>query len=266
MIIGLLATGCDNDSKRTPNGDITLGVPENVSVTVTGITMTITWDEADKALGYEIFTTSEGCNSGNRTINTKNNTAVVTSTGAAATNVTIAQNSISITLMASSGDPNIPMANAVTAKVKSIGGAVSGKQYVNSDYSEVKKYDIRIILCPPENVKITVVGRVMTVTWDTEDNAFGYEVVTTSVGCGSGNRTINTKDNTAVITSTGAAATNVIIGQKSISITLMASSGNSNIPMASAVTAKAKSIGGTASGKKYVTSDYSEVISKTIEK
>jgi hypothetical protein len=121
-------------------------------------------------------------------------------------------------------------------------------------------------LCPPANVNITVIGRAMTVTWDAADNASGYEIVTTSVGCGSGNRTINTKENTAVVTSSGNAASNVSIGQTSLKITLMAASGNPDAAMASAVTAKVKSLGGTITEKTYVDSDYSEIVSKTIEK
>jgi hypothetical protein len=78
-----------------------------------------------------------GCGSGNRTINTKEHTAVATSTGSVASNVTIGDTSITINLMASSGDPSIPMASAVTAKIKSLGGAVSKKTYIDSDYSEV---------------------------------------------------------------------------------------------------------------------------------
>jgi hypothetical protein len=269
LIIGLFTTACENNSKLPP-GDTTLSIPANVSISVTGRIMTVTWDAADNAFGYEIVTTSEGCESGNRTINTKENTAVVTSGGAVATNVTIGEGtSITITLTAySSENPNIPMANAVTAKVKSIGGTVSGKKYIDSDYSETENKPIehgKINLSIPKNVSIVITGRIMTVTWDAADNALGYEIVTTSEGCGSGDRTINTKEKTAVVTG-GAAATNVTIGEGTlITITLMAS-GDPNIPMASAVTAKAKSIGGTVSGKEYVDSPYSETVNKTIEK
>jgi hypothetical protein len=124
-----------------------------------------------------------------------------------------------------------------------------------------------IELCPPEKINVNVTGRAMTIIWNSVDNAQGYEIVTTSVGCSSGNRTINTQTGTTAVTSSGSNAGNVKIGQgNSISITLMASSGNANVPMASAVTAKIKSLGGTVSGKEYVTSDYSEVISHTIQK
>jgi hypothetical protein len=119
----------------------------------------------------------------------------------------------------------------------------------------------------PANVTIDVTGRLMTVTWNAVDNALGYNIVTTSVGCGSGNRTVDTKEGTAVTTSSGNAANNVqITGRTSIQLTLMAARGNPNAAMASAVTAKVMSLGGTVSAKEYVDSDYSEIVSKTIEK
>jgi hypothetical protein len=136
LITGLLMTGCDKPIK--------LSIPKNINVNVTGRIMTITWDAVKNAEGYEIITTSEGCGSGNRTINTKEGTKVATRSGNAVSNVTIrADNSITITLMAAAGNPNAAMARAVTAKVKSIGGTVSKKVYVDSEYSKVVNHTIQ---------------------------------------------------------------------------------------------------------------------------
>jgi hypothetical protein len=271
LVTGLLTMGCNKGPGRTT----TMGIPANVNIDVSGRTMTITWSAVANAQGNEIITTSEGCSSGNRIINTKAGTAVVTSSGANASNVNIrSRNSIAITLMASGRDENTPMANVVTAKVKSLGGTVSGKQYGDSDYSAVVRHNIQklsggdIELSTPENVAVKVEGRSMTVTWNAVTNAQGYEIVTTSVACNSGNRTINTKEGTKVVTNTGTNARNVTIGpENEISITLMAlNADHPNTPMASAVTAKIKSLGGTVAENVYVDSGYSEEINYPIQK
>ena len=130
-----------------------------------------------------------------------------------------------------------------------------------------KEDDTEINLGIPKNVSINVQGRLMTVTWDAVNNALGYEIITTSVGCGSGNRTINTKEKTAVATSNGSVASNVKINDgNSIEITLMASTPGSSVAMASSVTAKVKSLGGTVSEVLYFDSEYSETVNKVIEK
>jgi len=123
-------------------------------------------------------------------------------------------------------------------------------------------------LAIPTNVKIDVTGRLMTVTWDAVSGAQGYEIYTTSSGCASGNRIINTKDNTA----TSHTGTNALFddgrngavqikGSTKIEITLMpewntpgdnTSGPNYDVVMASAVTAKVKALG--------VESDYSQVV------
>jgi hypothetical protein len=138
LIAGFLSTGCSKESKKVDNK-----ITNNVKINVTGRVMTVTWDAVKNAEGYEIVTTSEGCSSGNRTINTKEGTAVSTRSGSAARNVVIGErNSISITLMAARGDPDIPMANAVTAKVKSLGVIRSGEENLDSDYSELVRYEV----------------------------------------------------------------------------------------------------------------------------
>jgi len=150
LVIGFFSMGCATNSPE----DETLDVPSNIIITVTGRTMVVTWDEVKNASGYEIITDSEGCGSGKRKINTKDNTAVVYNTandppeGANALKddksngavEILAKNKIQITLMPQMmGDQNVPMATAVTAKVKALGDTVSGKVYIDSEYSEVVK-------------------------------------------------------------------------------------------------------------------------------
>jgi hypothetical protein len=129
----------------------------------------------------------------------------------------------------------------------------------------------------PENIKIDVKGRTMTVTWDEVTNATGYEIITFSENCGSGRRKINTKTGTAIVnfpgsSSNGANAllndeTNgavVILAKNKIQITLMPAVGDLSKPMATAVTAKVMAFGGTVDGKKYLDSDYSSVVRKEL--
>jgi hypothetical protein len=128
------------------------------------------------------------------------------------------------------------------------------------------------ILGTPANVTITVVERTMTVSWGAVNNAQGYEIYTTSVGCGSGNKIINTKDNTATnLTGTGSYIKDdksngavEIKSTTSIQITLMPATGDNTKPMASKVTAKVKALGGEAGGTNYLDSEYSAVVEKTL--
>jgi hypothetical protein len=124
-----IVTACNEKQK--------LSVPENVGITVAGRDMTVAWDSVDNAQGYMIILTGEGCGTADRTINTRKGTVVVTRTGKPASNVEITgETSLKMILMESSEDPEIPMANSVTAKVMSLGGTVSNKKYIDSVYSE----------------------------------------------------------------------------------------------------------------------------------
>jgi hypothetical protein len=134
----------------------------------------------------------------------------------------------------------------------------------------------------PENIKIDVNVRTMTVTWDEVPNATGYEVITFSENCGSGRRKINTKTGTAIVnfpesSSNGANAllndesngAVVILAKNKIQITLMPARRADNTwdnskPMATAVTAKVMAFGGTVDGKKYLDSDYSSIVKKDL--
>jgi hypothetical protein len=111
-----------------------LAVPANVQVKVAGRVMTVSWDAVPHALGYEVYTTSTGCGSGNRIVNTQTQTAT-THTGTAVTSITfINATSFRLTLMASSSDKSMAMASAVSAKVMAL---ADGENYSDSDYSGV---------------------------------------------------------------------------------------------------------------------------------
>jgi len=145
-IAGLLAlTGCDTAVDTPEDSHENLGTPANVTITVVQRTMTVTWDAVSGAQGYEIVTTSTGCNSGNRIINTKSGTANIF-TEAAGIGADALKNdksngaveiksaaAIEITLMPQMmGDQNVPMASAVSAKVRALG---DGIEYLDSGYS-----------------------------------------------------------------------------------------------------------------------------------
>ena len=70
--------------------------------------------------------------------------------------------------------------------------------------SNTESETIPVQLETPASLNITVVGRLMTVRWTTVENASGYLVHTTSLGCSSGNRIVNTATGT-VTSHTGAA-------------------------------------------------------------
>jgi hypothetical protein len=145
-------------------------------------------------------------------------------------------------------------------------------------------------LSVPSNIKITVVKRTMTVEWDEVSHASGYEIITYSVGCGSGKRKINTKNITAVSYNPDAVAPNpvegtasvlnsvkddgtqangsvLILAKNKIQITLMPNNmegADPTEPMASKVTAKVRALGEVISGNGYSDSGYSAVVEKTI--
>jgi len=138
-------------------------------------------------------------------------------------------------------------------------------------------------LAAPKNVKIEIsAGRLMSVTWDAVPNAQGYMIITTSAGCGSGNRTIDTKEGTAVATSTGNNAifddfrngAVQIKGNTRIEITLMpewnipgdnTSGRNEDAIMATSVTAKVMALGGNVLDREYIDSNYSDEVTFIIK-
>jgi len=125
-------------------------------------------------------------------------------------------------------------------------------------------------LSVPLNVSVSVVGRWFTVSWDAVKNADGYVVYTESVGCGSGNRTAYTVDQTATnhaetpqpVTSVFPANGSVEFPTAtSIRIWLMPKEmqmdNSKNVePMASQVSAKVKAV---KTSDPSLDSDYSEV-------
>jgi len=279
-----LFMACD-EAPQDEDPVIALDTPTNVQVTVVNRTMTVTWNAVENAQGYEIVTTSTGCGSGNKIINTKANTATnLAGEGAYVKNdksngaVVISEegNSITITLMPktpAADNPNTPMASAVSAKVKALGD----DQYNDSGYSGETElvsasYNTHDIFAAPANVQITVVNRTMTVTWDAVANADGYVIYTTSTGCGSGNKIINTKANTATnLTGAGAYIKSdksngavVIKDSTTIEITLMPArdeNGNNvdDTPMATAVSAKVMTLENEVGDTLYLESYYSPV-------
>ena len=135
LLVLAIFTACEAKPKQ-------LKPPANITITIDGRDMTVTWDEVKNAQGYTIVLTSENCSSGNRTIDTREGTVVVTSSGRNASNVEITdETSLQIRLMAARGDRTRAMATAVTAKVMSLGGTDGKKVYEDSDYSEEVRVD-----------------------------------------------------------------------------------------------------------------------------
>ncbi|MCL2210543.1 MAG: hypothetical protein FWB95_01325 [Treponema sp.] len=155
LVIGFFTTSCKTLDSGEGNK---LATPKNVKIEINVRQMIITWDAVPNALGYEIITTSENCGSGNRTINTKENTAVAPNgnnalaggNNLAASNGMVqihARNKVEITLMPEWNKPGDNqsgrneskiMATSVTAKVKAIGGA---RGNTDSDFSETVTFD-----------------------------------------------------------------------------------------------------------------------------
>jgi hypothetical protein len=125
---------CKNE-KRSRSQNSQLAVPANVKVEVAGRWMTVSWNAVNKAVGYQIYTTSTGCNSGNKIINTKTQTAT-NHAGTASKNVEFLNpTSVRILLMAARGNTAEPMASAVSAKVMAL---AYDDTYIDSAYSDVK--------------------------------------------------------------------------------------------------------------------------------
>ncbi|MCL2210547.1 MAG: hypothetical protein FWB95_01345 [Treponema sp.] len=163
-------------------------------------------------------------------------------------------------------------------------------------------------LTAPNNIKIEIdsvkspTREIMVITWDEVANASGYEIHSVSVGCGSANRLINTKEGTAFgltftgtteeiaqrngpftvgDTSTiwdstadsnkGANGRVEIIGKNKIEITLMpewntpgdnTSGAKNNSIMASQLRVKVKALGGIVDDLEYTDSNYSAEATK----
>ena len=200
LAAGIFTAGCDNldDSEDdTDVKDVALTVPGNITINIDGLKMTVTWDSVANAQGYEITTTSANCGSGNRVVNTKTKTV---NSGSNVPAETILENSIVINLMAKMDENTAPMATSVTAKVKSLGGKVGNNNYIESNYSNAvtKQIDDTAPPIVPQNVKMSIEKkRILVIEWDAFPEADGYEILVQSIGCGSGNRIINTKAGTA---------------------------------------------------------------------
>jgi len=154
-------------------------------------------------------------------------------------------------------------------------------------------------LAAPKNIKIEIdssrsnTREIMVITWDEVKNASGYEIHSVSVGCGSANRLINTKEGTAfglTFTGTpeeiaqrtgpftvgdastiynpaddpnkGANGRVEIIGNNKVEITLMPENNVDNTIHASQLRVKVKTLGGIVKDIEYTDSDYSAEVTK----
>ena len=152
LCLGLMAnlSGCDRRSSRNESSSsaVQLAAPANVSISVSGRLMTVTWDAVDHASGYVITTTSIGCASGNRIVNTAAQTATnhagaeadsdtaesgITNRGNGFVTFTGAT-SFTIWLMPQTNSRTEVMATSLTASVMAIG---DGDAYSDSGDSAV---------------------------------------------------------------------------------------------------------------------------------
>ena len=99
----------------------------------------------------------------------------------------------------------------------------------------------------------------MTVTWNAVPCAAGYEIYTTSADCTSANRIINTQAETVTDHAKEAKTNVTFVSETSFTLMLMAATNNAEAAMATAVTAKIKSLGNDSKDSKY-----SKVVNKTI--
>ena len=155
ILVCFLFLGCsrnagngDGDTAGRPNPvtPVPLSVPANLSISVTGRLMTVSWRPVENARGYLINTASAGCSSGNRIVNTADRT-VTTHTGSPSgstvslSGITDRGNgfvtftsptSFTIWLMLDTGSETEVMASSLTASIMAIG---NGIDYVNSPQS-----------------------------------------------------------------------------------------------------------------------------------
>ena len=143
------ADNADPELDNAESMPVTLAIPANLNVSAVGRLMTVTWDAVPHASGYIVHTASVGCGSGNRIVNTATKTAAnhseeetnsavaeqgITTSGSGFVTFT-GETSFTIWLMAESNDPqheNVPMANALTAKIMAIS---DDGNYIDSEYS-----------------------------------------------------------------------------------------------------------------------------------
>ena len=150
----LCLIGCNRIGNRAwaASGPSQLPIPANLTISVTGRLMTVTWDPIENATGYIIHTTSEACGSGNRIVNTS--TKTVTSHSGSETNSAVStdpitdrgngfvtftgENSFTIWLMPQSGSRTSVMATALIANIIAVGDFVN---YTDSEQSNTVRID-----------------------------------------------------------------------------------------------------------------------------
>jgi hypothetical protein len=112
-----------------------IDVPSGVKAEVKGRWFYVSWDEVGNAGGYKVYTTSAGCNTGNRIINAKTKSAV-SHKGVITKNVEyLSPSSIRIFLMADDHNEQEAMTGAISAKVMAL---APSRKYRDSDYSQVQ--------------------------------------------------------------------------------------------------------------------------------
>ncbi|MCL2043788.1 MAG: hypothetical protein FWG89_06590 [Treponema sp.] len=139
LSIGLVGCTRSKTGKETQTHPVQLVTPDNLSISVTGRLMTVTWNAVDNARGYIIHTTSPGCGSGNRIVNTAtstvtSHTGVTTNSSSAVNGITdrgngfvtfTGETSFTIWLMPETGSETEVMANSLIANIAAVGDGVT---------------------------------------------------------------------------------------------------------------------------------------------
>jgi|GEM_PF-2448336 len=154
----LICIFCFACSRNADNGDggiagspgsvtpVQLSVPLNLRISVTGRLMTVSWNRVENARGYLVNTTSAGCSSGNRIINTADRTVTTPTGSPSGSTVSLSgitdrgngfvtftsPTSFTIWLMPEAGSETEVMASSITANIIALG---NGIDYVNSSQS-----------------------------------------------------------------------------------------------------------------------------------
>ena len=163
LVLGMVFFGYSRANTRnisrnvSPSSAAQLAAPSNLSISVTGRLMTVTWDAVENARGYIIRTESPGCASGNRIINTAtktvtNHAGASASSGTAENGITNRGNgfvtftgdtSFTIWLMAEAGSETEAMATSLTARAMAVGDGTASEystevRLVRSDYAPAR--------------------------------------------------------------------------------------------------------------------------------
>ena len=146
LFIFLIGCSRSDNANQTQANPVQLAIPANLQISVTGRLMTVTWNAVNNARGYIIHTTSVGCGSGNRIVNTATNT-VTSHTGAEVSSAVYANGiidrgngfvtftgttSFTIWLMPETNSETEAMASSLIANIVAVGDGIN---YTNSPQS-----------------------------------------------------------------------------------------------------------------------------------